>query len=256
MEAVQKRPPMEELKHFASTRRGAYTIAAVSAALAGLVLLVFVNNYKQNVDKGLAPAPVLTADRLIPAGTAGNEVISQKLFRPAAIAESDRKLGAVAQAADLQGKVAVRDILPGQQLTAADFAAGADSIRSRLSKTERAIQIPIDKIHGLLGVIKAGDRVDVLAAFNSTAGSNGSGAPRLQPMIRDLRIMAVVGGSVIVETTDKEGAKLAFAADSAKLWFQLRPPVGATDSNYGPITEDQLANGKPVTSSAGQTEDK
>src|SRR5215212_10208996 len=105
MEAVEKRPTSESLKQFLSTRKGAYTVAAVCAVLAGLILLVFVQNYKQNVDAGLAPAPVLTADRLIPAGTAGNEVISQKLFRPTAVAVTNRKAGAVTQAADLQGGV-------------------------------------------------------------------------------------------------------------------------------------------------------
>ena len=254
MEAVEKRAPGQSLKQFLSTRRGAYTIAAVCAALAALILLVFVQNYKQNVDAGIAPAPVLTADRLIPAGTAGNEVITQKLFQPTAVADTNRKAGAVTQAVDLQGKVAVRDILPGQQITQADFAAGADPIRSRLSKTERAVQIPIDQIHGLTAVLRPGDRVDVLAAFNSTA--TGGEAARLRPLARGLRVMAVPTGSVIFETTDSDGAKLAFAADNAKLWFMLRPPVGAENSKPQTVTEDSLVNAKPITVTGDQSGEK
>ncbi len=67
-------------------------------------------------------------------------------------------------------------MLPGQQITVADFAAAADPIRSRLTKRERAIQIPIDTIHGLLNTLRAGDHVDILAAFNASA-TNGSGTP-------------------------------------------------------------------------------
>src|ERR671919_1603939 len=106
----KKRPAADSLKQFVSTRRGAYTVAAVAATLAGLVLLVFINRYKDDVNAGLAPAPVLTADRLIPRGTAASEVITNKLFKPAAVAEENMRPGAVTQAAQIVGKVAVRDV--------------------------------------------------------------------------------------------------------------------------------------------------
>lgn len=244
MEAVQKRPPIEGLKHFASTRRGAYTIAAASAVLAGLVLLVFITKYKNNVDAGLAPAPVLTADRLIPAGTAGNEVLSEKLFKPTAVSERDLKLGAVTDSSSLAGKVAVRDILPGQQIVAADFIAGADPIRSRLHGTDRAIQIPVDKNHALIGTLRVGDRVDVLTTFDSTADGRND-VKRLKPLIRGVRIMALRAGSVIVEAPDKEAAALSFAADNGRLTFLLRPPVGAENSRDITVTEDSVANMEP-----------
>jgi Flp pilus assembly protein CpaB len=238
--APKKRPTADSFKQFVSTRRGAFTVAAVAATLAGLVLLVFINRYKQDVSAGLAPAPVLTADRLIPRGTAANEVIAQKLFKPTAVPEEKVSAAAVTQASQIAGTVAVRDVLPGQQITTADFAVAADAIRSRLSKRERAIQIPIDKIHGLLTTVRAGDRVDILAAFNASSATTGSGTPVLEPLVRDIRIMQNSGDSVILETTDQQGARLAFAADNAKLWFLLRPPVGATDSKSSSVSQESL----------------
>lgn len=240
MEAVQKKPAGDSLKRFLSTRRGAYTLAAVAAGLAGLTLLVFVNRYKDDVSAGLAPSPVLTADRLIPRGTAGNEVIAGKHFEAAAVPTEKIQTGAVTSAAELRGKIAVRDVLPGEQIVAADFALAGDPIRSRLTKNERAVQIPIDKVHGLLGTLRAGDRVDILAAFNAANSATGSGTPLLEPLVRDVRVMSVATGSVILETTDRQGAKLAFAADNARLWFLLRPPVGATDSKSGPVSQESL----------------
>ena len=238
--ARKKRHVADSFKQFASTRRGAFTVAAVAATLAGLVLLVFINRYKEDVSAGLAPAPVLTADRVIPRGTAANEVITEKLFKPTAVPAEKVLPGAVTQASQIAGKVAVRDVLPGQQITTADFAAAADAIRSRLSKKERAIQIPIDKIHGLLTTVRAGDRVDILAAFNSTSATTGSGTPVLEPLVRNIRVMQNAGDSVILETTDQQGARLAFAADNAKMWFLLRPPVGATDSKPSSVSQESL----------------
>lgn len=252
--APKKRPKADSLKQFVSTRRGAYTVAAIAATFAGLVLLVFINRYKQDVNAGLAPAPVLIADRLIPRGTSAGEVISGKLFKPTAVAEENIRPGAVSQASQITGKVAVREVLPGQQITLADFAAAADPIRSRLAKRERAIQIPIDKVHGLLTTIRAGDRVDILAAFNATSATTGSGTPTLEPLVRDIRVMQNSGDSVILETTDQQGAKLAFAADNAKLWFLLRPPVGATDSKPATVSQDSLKQFE-LTVTSKETED-
>ncbi len=262
MEALNQRPAAspkkrsgaDSFKQFVSTRRGAYTVAAIAATLAGLVLLVFINRYKDDVNAGLVPAPVLIADRLIPRGTAGDEVVTGKLFKPSAVAEENVRPGAVTQASQLAGRVAVRNVLPGQQITAADFAALGDPIRSRLTKKERAIQIPIDAIHGLLGTLRTGDRVDILAAFNANGAATAAGTPTLEPLVRDIRVMRNMGSSVILETTDEQGAKLAFAADNAKLWFMLRPPIGATNSKPSSVSQDSLKQFE-LTVTSKETED-
>ena len=248
MEAVSKRPQSSQIRQFLSTRKGAYTVAAIAAALAALVLVVFISQYKESVKQGLVATPVLVADRVIPRGTAGSDVVLEKLFKPTAVAEQDLKPGALTDSEALVGAVAVRTILPGQQITGTDFTAKGDPIRSRISKNERAIQIPIDKVHGLLGTVRPSDRVDIMAAFNSS-NSNGSGTPTLTPLMRDVRIMAAPGyspgiqSSVILEVTDKQASQLAFAADNAKLWFTLRPPVGARDSDAVQVNEDSLLSG-------------
>ena len=252
--ATKKRSGADSFKRFVATRRGAYTIAALAATLGGLVLLVFINQYKDDVNAGLAPAPVLIADRLIPRGTAGDEVVLGKLFKPSAVAQENIRPGAVTQASQLAGRVATRSILPGQQITVADFATVGDPIRSRLTKKERAIQIPIDAVHGLLRVLRPGDRVDILAAFNASSAGTASGTPTLEPLVRDIRIMANMGSSVMLETTDQQGAKLAFAADNAKLWFLLRPPIGSTDSKPSTVSQDSLKQFE-LTVTSKETED-
>lgn len=251
MEAVQRRPSSEALKRWLSTRRGTWTLAALSAALAGAVLFVYLTNYKNDVNKSVAPAPVLVADRFIPRGTAGTEVATERLFRPASVPDQELLPGAITDAAAIAGKVAARPILPGQQITAADFRSVGDPIRSRIQGTERAVQIPMDAVAGLGGVLQVGDRIDILAAFNVTDSGNGTGTPSLQPLMRNVRVMATpIGGSIILQLTDRDAARLAYASGNAKLWFLLRPPVGAEDSKPLTVTQETLSLGNPIDASA------
>ena len=60
MEALNQRPgrrteeaaKADSFKQFVSTRRGAYTVAAVAATLGGLVLLVFINRTRTTSTPG------------------------------------------------------------------------------------------------------------------------------------------------------------------------------------------------------------
>lgn len=260
MEAVQRRSTSDSLKRFLATRRGAWIVAAISATLGGLVLLVYLNQYKSSVNDGLDSTPVLTADRLIPKGTSGNVVVTDKLFKPTAVVAQDAKLGSVADAQALVGKVATRDILPGQQITGADFSATGDGIRSRLMKDLRAVQVPLDGSHGLLGTVRRGDRVDVMVSFNGSKTMSASDAvtggaqASVRYLMRDVRISSAPpegapagSGSVILQVTDKQAVQLAYAADNAKLWFALRPPVGATESKALSVNATSIVLGnKPV----------
>lgn len=251
MEATQKRPPLDNLKRFVGTRRGAVIVAATTAVLAGIVLLAFITRYRNSVHTSNAAVSVLVANRLIPAGTSGSAVVSGDLFRPASSTQDQVKAGAVADAAALSGKVATHDIYPGQQITAADFAANADPVRGQLKGNQRAIAIPIDAAHGLIGQVRSGDHVDVLAGFNSTNAGTGQGRAILRTILQDVLVLqggpvassGPAGGgansgstSLLVRVTDREASQLAFASDNGKIWFVLRPPVGAKQS--APATVD------------------
>ena len=68
MEAAQRRVSGTGFRRFLGTRRGAMTVAVATAAIAGILLLAYLDNYKKNVTGGVAPSPVLVADRLDPEG--------------------------------------------------------------------------------------------------------------------------------------------------------------------------------------------
>jgi Flp pilus assembly protein CpaB len=237
------------------------TVAAVTAILAGLLLLVFINRYRSSVNDGAQPASVLVADRLIPKGTSASAVVSGGFLRPATVTTGDRQAGALADARALNGQVATRDVAPGQQITAADFAVGADPLRGELGGRQRAISIPLDSSHGLMGDVRANDHVDVYVGFNTTNSANGQGTPVLSMLFDDVLVLKVpvtptsgsaTNGNVILRATDAQAAKLAFASDNGKLWLVLRPPTGAAAIRPSTITlESLLAGTKSIQTSGG-----
>ena len=56
-----------------STRGGTIAVGVAAAALAGLLLLVYLNRYRANVAATGTPATVLVAKQLIPKGTPGTD---------------------------------------------------------------------------------------------------------------------------------------------------------------------------------------
>ena len=89
---------------------------------------------------------MLVAKGLIPKGTSGTVIAEKGLFQAATLPKDDLKVGAISDPAYLNGRVAVADIFPGQQITTADVSAGlTDAIPTQLSGKQRAVAISVDR---------------------------------------------------------------------------------------------------------------
>jgi Flp pilus assembly protein CpaB len=135
----------------------------------------------------------------------------------------------------------VKDILPGQQLTAADFKDPGRGIVTKLAADQRAITVSLDSAHGLVGKLGRGDHVDVLSGF-MLDGNGGGQRPVLRMLMQNVLVLDVpkkaskggVSGGGANETSEitlrvaaEAAPKVAFAADNGKLWLVLRPQNGA-----------------------------
>jgi Flp pilus assembly protein CpaB len=266
MEATTQntRSPVEAFRRFTGTRRGALTVALVAAALAGIVLLAFATRYKHSVQTGNNERTALIADRLIPKGTSGDLVVSGSLFRQTQVRDSTLASGAVSDGSALAGRVATRDIYPGQQITSRDFASNAAPLRGQLKGTQRAIAIPVDDSHGLVGEVRTGDYVDILAGFNSINGSTGQGRPQLRTLMQNVLVLKAPSAdganksnsnnatNVTVRVAAADAAKLAFASDNGKVWIVLRPPTGGSNPSPSPVSLESLLSGTPSISTGGK----
>jgi Flp pilus assembly protein CpaB len=228
-----------------STRGGTIAVGAFAALLALLVLLLYLSNYRSSIRNSSAPVPVLVANHLIPQGTAGEVLGTSGGFEATEVPKANVKEGAVADPAVLKGQVAVADIYPGQQLTVADFTPTASaSLGSRLTGNQRAITIPIDPVHGMIGQIATGDRVDVFANLNGV----------IKAIMQNVLVLSLSGGasggvnsgssesSITFRLAPSGAGRMAFASDNGKVWIVLRPTTGGGSIGPNTTTMQTLLN--------------
>jgi Flp pilus assembly protein CpaB len=256
---------MKAASRLISTKRGTLLVAGVAALLAGALILIYLNGYRNSIQSEGAPVTVLVASENIPKGTSGTVIAERHLFRMATMRESQLREGAFSDPANLTGQVATQQIYKGSQLTRPAFGPGDQALTSELTGTDRIVGVPLDSAHGLIGEIEDGSRVDVFAGFNvvplradGTPISGGQARAVLKRIITNVPVVQVdtksggLGSSstskVLLRLTDKQAADLAFASDNGKVWLSLRPGAGAESSPPSLVTvETVLLGTSPLT---------
>lgn len=219
-----------------TTRGGTIAIGAAAALLAAILLLVYLSRYRESIGAGAQPTPVLVANRLIPKGTSAGVLAAQTAFQLQSVPKDHAKEGAVADPDALRGRVAVEDIYPGQQLTLADFSiTTTNALPTKLSGDQRALSVGIDAVHGLVGHLSAGDRVDIYVGMNATVG--GVGTPIIKLLFPNVLLLAAAGAAggpggtnaanFVFQVSSDDAPRLAFAADHGTIWLVARPVAGA-----------------------------
>jgi Flp pilus assembly protein CpaB len=251
---------MELAHRLVSTRRGTLLVALLAALLAGVSIVAYLNRYRASLESQGALVTVLVARETIPKGTSGSVLASKALYTATTMRESQLLEGAISDPSSLQGTVATKEILEGAQLTAAEFASAGDSLAAELTDRQRAISVPLDSAHGLIGQVEVGNRVDVYAAFNviplDRAGrpiNGGQARPMLRLIMSNVPVIAVgekpATGSgstnVSLKVDDQQAAQLAFASENGKVWLALRPSAGAVETQPGLVTVETMLLGVP-----------
>jgi len=157
-----------------SSRGWAIALGLGAIVLATILLIVYLDRYRARVSGSNAPTPVLVAKQTIRAGTPGTVVTENLMYAPTTLPKKEVEEGAIADPQFLTGRAAAAEIFPGQQITAADFAASTTTtVDSQITGTERAISVSIDSVHGSLAQLQAGDFIDL---YLGLGGSQVGGA--------------------------------------------------------------------------------
>jgi Flp pilus assembly protein CpaB len=259
MQMNRRLPSGGEVRRLASTRNGMLAVAGLVAVLAAAFLLLFMSRYRDSVND-TSPVTVLVAKGLIEKGTSGDVVITSGMFETSRITKTEEKAGAIEDPSSLRDQVASSDVYPGEQLTSDQFTGTTDSLANKISGDERAISIPLDSAHGMIGEVKTGDHVDVLAGFNVDNGSGaGSNRPMMRAIMQNVVVLRAPSNSkgvsagttktqnMVLKAPDKNAWKFAYASEYGKVWIILRARAGASQTPPSVVTlESTLLGTKPI----------
>jgi Flp pilus assembly protein CpaB len=221
-----------------SSRGWAIALGIGAIVLAAILLVVYLDRYRDRVGGENAPTPVLVAKRLIPAGTPGTLVASEGMYAPTTLPAKEVEVGAIADPAYLSGRAAAVDIFPGKQFTATDFAAtDTASVDSQITGTQRAFAMSIDGVHGVSSQVMPGDHVDV---YISVGGLVKLFRPNVEVITTPTFPGPAGGGNLILQIDTKDAATWLYAADNSQLIFVLRPVVGAKPTKRSQATAATL----------------
>jgi Flp pilus assembly protein CpaB len=239
-----------------STRGGTIALSLMAAALAAVILITYLNRYRDSVRGSSVPVNVLVAKSLIEGGTSGEVIASQGLYQISSQPKSEVAEGAITDPATLNDRVATTAIFPGEQITTAKMTVSeSTSLANGITEDQRAITLPIDGAHGMVRQLQVGDHIDIYGGFNVQAvGRNGVQDPAtpskaiIKLIVPDVEVVAIPTSSrsgsgkssLTMQMTDKQAADAAFAADNGVLWAVLRPKANGTVSSEDIVTIETL----------------
>jgi Flp pilus assembly protein CpaB len=246
------------LRALLATRRGAFTLAALCAVLAVGVVLFAMSQYRHSLSKSAQQSTVLVSTAEIPKGTSADVLASKSLYKVVPVLASQVSASAITDAGSLVGKTADSTIMPGEQLTYADFtnAKVAADLSLLTSPNERAISVTLDAAHSVDAAIAPGQQVDV---YGSTQGPN----PTVGLLVPDVLVLktAVSSGSVtyVLGISDTLAPRVMWMSDNGRIWIELRGTTGsnppATNTGKAQVFLGNYSNltpTYPATSTGGQ----
>ena len=209
-----------------TTREGTIFLGVIAAVIAAVALIVYLNQYRNSVNNSAGASSVLVAKGLIQKGTSGDVIGSSGLYKISSIKKSNVQTSALVDPATLRGQVAVRDIYPGQQLTAADFGPATNSLTQELSQSERAVVLPLEMPQQVGGQIPTAGHVDVWMAQTTKGGQQ-----IVREILQNIYAFGANGGNVTFRVSPQQAGMLIWASQYAdKVWLALRPTVGSTQT--------------------------
>ena len=224
-------------------------VAVLLAALAVLALLSYIRGVRDEAEAQNEPVQAFVATAVIPAGTTAEEAVSRSLIGRENVPSKLVASQAVGSLQQLAGKVATVDILPGEQIVTARWAAPGDVRGIDIPKDRQAMSVQVAVPPGVAGYVQTDDRVSIIASVDLPPSTPGGAAPadgnsqaqdepHVQYLLQGIQVLAV-GPHTANDTGDasttsdnvlltlavdpQQAEKLAYATLHGQLYFTLLP---------------------------------
>ncbi len=225
--------------------------AVVLAAVAGLLVFVYVSGADQRASDKVDVVQAFVAVNDIPKGTTGDAAVADGLIQAKDVLRGSVPPAAVTDSSLLGGKVAASTIQARQYITDASFVApsegGGGSLAAAIGdKGLVAVTISVDAERGVANQIAPGDRVDIAVVADGSAGY----------ILNDVKVLSV-GTETAANAAGGNGQPSAAAATSGLITFELSPSdalavvaANKTGSVYLTLRPIAAAGGGDSTASA------
>jgi Flp pilus assembly protein CpaB len=205
------------------------------AALAAILIGIYVVSYRNSVTHGAGLVKVIVATRDIPAGTDGSTIAGGGYLKSQTIPRRAVVPGSVTSGALLTSKVTADKIYEGQQISLRQFVPVAQGgIFAKFSGRQRLVLVPGDPYQMLAGTLADGDHVDVVVTAKYKLGQIARATTRVA--LRNLPVVEApdaapkgssIGSAPTVTAklimTDQQAQTMAWAMKQGTWLFVLRP---------------------------------
>jgi pilus assembly protein CpaB len=217
-----------------NTRVLAIVLAVILALVAAVALLSYVRGVETRTQQEFEPVDAFVAADRITAGTSAEAAVAGGLIEQRPIPEASLPEGAIGSLNQIEGSVAVVDILPGEVIIAERFGE-AEAVRRGLGvipQDAEAVSVEVTVTQGVAGFISPGDRVSVIAQLQlpdedaqpaavEEAEATTQGDAIAQYLLQDVEVLAVgrrvqTEGEDQVQQTEQVLMTLALAPDDAE----------------------------------------
>ena len=181
----------------------AMVLALIMGVVAVIGMRLYLQKQREEIQKGVQPVRVVSAARDISKGDEFKLAdFKEQWMQEGLLDDFNKKVIEYEYREIYYGRKAAEDIPAGKILLEYHFEAKGhtDSLKFTPEMDKRAITVPVNEVSGLAGVLKQGDRVDVLVAYRLTS-------PRYEFVVTVAEALTVLGvGSVERATMLSRGA--------------------------------------------------
>jgi Flp pilus assembly protein CpaB len=237
-------------------------IALVLAAVAAGLVILYTGNVKKQAHDSQQNVTIVVAKSAIAAGSPVSELIDTGAFETRQVVQRDVVPGAYTSISSLNKDLSTAGpVTAGSQITPSMFTEGTSApITSQIKGTMRAVQVAYNPNRVLDGTLRAGDHVDVIAAFSVQSSLNNSPYSQVDAsrvLMTNVQVLSTKadgvasvaltadsdttggqgsddgqqGAAIILAIPQDQLAAFNLAREFGKLWYVVRPTSGSQDTN-------------------------
>lgn len=232
-------------------------LSLIAALVAAALVYYYLDNLKKTYREIEDFRTVVTAATRIPAKTmVKKEMLEVKEIPVRYISEN-----AVTATEDALGKITKSEILPGEVLRSEKLSGtkeGRDGLAYSVTPGKRAVTVSVNDVTGVAGLLRTGDRIDVLGTIDAQTGSGQEKASSTSFLIQNIEILSLdqtyavdessvqtnQGGykNVTLLVTPQQALPLVLCSQKGSIWFALRAPVDEDIVDLPPVKVSDLIN--------------